>query len=106
MIFLTDSMSEDDARDDDGAEILNAPVAEGVLVVRAALGELYAEDRDDGAEGVRQVVHGVQHNGDGVGQEAHRRLEACEEEVGNDADDARAGDLLFADLTVHLVRLT
>ena len=91
---------QDDGRNDDGAEILNAPVAEGVLFVRAALGQLHAQDGDDGAERVGEVVHRVQHNGDGVGQQAHQSLEACQKDVCDDADHAGARDLFLADVVV------
>ena len=87
-------------RDHNGAEILDAPVAEGVLCVRAALGELDAEYRDDGAQRVCEVIDRVEHDGDGAREQTRSRLEPGEKEVGRDADQAGAGDLPLADICI------
>ena len=91
---------EDDGRDEHGAEILHPPVAEGVLVVRRPLGELDAEDRDDRAHGVGEVVDRVEDDGDRAGEQPDHRLEGGEQDICDDADHAGPGDLLRAEIAV------
>ena len=66
-----------------------------MLLVRELSGKLGAHDGDDGGQGVGEVVHRVQGDGDGVGHDAHEGLEGREKDVGQDADDAGADDDFF-----------
>ena len=70
-----DAGPQDDDGDDDRGHVLAAAMAERMLAVRLLPGKLRADDRDDGRKRIGQVVHGVQHDGDGVRQHAHKRLE-------------------------------
>jgi hypothetical protein len=85
-----DARPQHDDGDDDRREVLDAPIAKGVLAVGLLAGKLGAHDGDDGRRGVRQVVDGVEHDGDGVHEQAERRLEGREQDVCHDARRSRA----------------
>ena len=87
-----DAGVQHDAGDDHGAQVLDASVAEGVLLIGQPARQLGADDGDDGGQGVGQVVDRVQDHGDRVGDDADARLEGRQEYVGQDADDAGADD--------------
>ena len=57
---------EYDDGNDGGAEIFIAPVTKGMVSVRRPSGQLCPHDRDDGGEGVAEIIDGIQHNGDRV----------------------------------------
>ena len=88
---------EDDGRDDHGAEVLDAAMAERVLLVRLAAREFGTGDRDDGRQRVGQVVDGIEQHGDGVRRQSDGCLEGREQDVDDDADETRAHD----DLPAH-----
>ena len=58
--------------------------------------ELVADNRDDGRERVREVVHGIENDGDGICHEADNRLDARENDVGDNSDNASFDDDLIA----------
>ncbi len=85
-----------DHGNDHGAEVFYAPVAEGMLFIRLHAGQLGADDGNERAAGIRDVVDRVQHDGDGMAHQADCRLEDGEEHVGNNPDDAGPDDRFFA----------
>ena len=90
-----DAGVQHDQADDHGAQVLDSSVAEGVLLVRFLSGQLRADDGDDAAQGVAEVVHGVQDDGDRAGDEADGRLGYGQQHVDGHTDDAGAHNLLF-----------
>ena len=80
---------EDRRGDEQAAEVLDAAVAEGVLVVGGALGHAKAHERDDRAARVGQVVERVGHHGDGGRHRAGQKLEREQQQVERDAHPAR-----------------
>ena len=83
---------QNDPRDENPGEILHPAIAEGVLFVRRPARQLGAQNGDDGGQGVAEVVHGVQDDGDGVGQQAHRHFEGHQTEVGPNGHQAGSDD--------------
>lgn len=88
-----DTSRKHDDGDDDGCEVLHAPVAEGVLQVSRPGGQLRADDSDDARERVAQIVDGIHDDSHGVSYDAHSGLERSQQDVGGYADVARADDL-------------
>ena len=89
-----DAGVEDDDRDHRGRNVLGAAVAVGMLLVRLPPGQLGADDGNDGGQGVGEVVHRVHHHGDGVGEQAHGGLEARQQQIRQDPQNACAHDHL------------
>ena len=85
-----------DGCDDHGGQVLNAAVTERVLFVGQFSRELVADNGDDGRERVREVVHGVENDGNGISHEADNRLDARENDVGDNPDNASLDDDLIA----------
>ena len=85
-----------DHRNDHGAQVLDAPVTERMLLVRLLSGELCAYDRDQRASRVRDIVDGVKHNGNGMRHDSDHCLKGGEENVGNNPYDAGPYDSLLA----------
>ena len=63
----------------------------GVVRVGGLIRNPEADEGDDGAGGVGQVVHGVGGDRDGAGQGAHQQLEREQQKIANDAHKARHG---------------
>ena len=63
-----------------------------MVAVGLLAGKFCADDGDDRRERISQVVDCIEHDGDGVGRQAHNGLEAGEKHIGYDADDARTHD--------------
>lgn len=87
---------QDNDGDDDTGEVFHATVAEGVVAVGPAPGELGAHDGDDGGQGVGGVVDAVQDDGDGMGHEPDGHLEGDEQRIADNAVDARLDDFPLA----------
>ena len=87
-------------RDEHAGQILDPAVAVGVLLVRPPPGQLGAHDGDHRGQGVAEIVHRVQDDGDGVGRQAHEHLEGHQDQV-----DAHAYQTGFYDLlgTIHQI---
>ena len=83
---------ENDDGNDGGREIFGPAVAVGMLLVRLPPGDAGTDDGDDGGERVGEIVDRVQHDGDGVREQADHGLEARQQHVGDDADDAGTHD--------------
>ena len=69
-------------------EVLDAGVAKGVLFVGGLACQLKAHQHDDGGAGVRQVVHGVGHDGHTAGHQPRRQLDGKQQQIGGDAHGA------------------
>ena len=63
-----DARIKHDARDDHGAEVLDAPVSQGMFPVGRFSRKFRAHDRDDGRKGVGEVVDRIEDDRDGVGE--------------------------------------
>ncbi len=85
-----DAGIEHDHCDDRGSQILDAAVSQRVLLVWLLVGKLRACNRDDRGQGIREVVHRIEHDCNGVRCKAYGCLHGSERHVGSDADDARA----------------
>ena len=96
-----DARGENDRRNDDRREILDASVAKGMFLIRLSAGELDADDRNDRRQSVGEVVHRVQYDRYRARDQADRRLEACKHEVRDDADETRLRDFLLSQIAVH-----
>ena len=71
-----DTRREHDDCDNDGAEILYAPKAEGMLAVGRTLRELRADDSDDARQRIAQVIDCVHHDSHAAGENTHDSLES------------------------------
>ena len=91
-----DARVNHDGGDDHGGQVFNATVTERVLFVGQFSRELVTDNRDDGRERVREVVHGVENDGNGISHEADNRLDARENDVGDNPDNASSDDDLIA----------
>ena len=76
-------------------QVLNPPVPQGMLPVRASPRQLRSRDGDHGTQRVAQVVYRVQHHRDGVGNQSDGCLECRQKDVGDNPDDARPNDNLI-----------
>ena len=72
-------------RDDEGCDILDAPVSERVVLIGLFSGHLRADHRDHGAAGVRQVVEAIGHDRHGVDDDADGNFEYKKEQVAYDS---------------------
>ena len=72
-------------RDDEGRDVLDAPVAERVILIGLFSGHLRADHRDHGAAGVRQVVEAIGHDRHGVDDDADGNFEYKKEQVAYDS---------------------
>ena len=63
-----------------------------MLAVRLPSGELGAHDGDEGGGRIGKVVDGIQHDGDGMSQQADSGFKAGQKDIGKDADDAGTDD--------------
>ena len=77
----SDTGIQHDRGNDHGAQVFDPPVSQGVLPVRRPSRQFRADDRDDRRERVGQIVHGVQHHGDGVRDQAGRHLEGRKKHI-------------------------
>ena len=84
---------EHDDGDDDGAEVLDAAMPVGVVAVGGFEREFGPDDGDDAGKDVGEVVHGVQDNGHGTGEEAYKGLESRQHQVGDDSHHAGSDNL-------------
>ncbi len=94
---------QDDHGDHQPGDILQPPVAEGVVLVRGLGGQLEAQQGDHGGTGVGEVVYRVGGDGDGAAENSGQELSCEEEEVQADAHaaaqnavgpaDRRGGDI-------------
>ena len=66
-------------------------MAKGVVSVRRFFRNFKAQQADDGAARVGEVVHRVGHNGDTSRQGAHRQFGGEEQNIGSDAHRAGEG---------------
>ena len=89
-----DTCREHDDGYDDGAEILDAAEAEGMLAVGRALRKFGADDGNDTRERVAEVIDGIHHNGHRTGQHAHSGLETSQQHVSHNAYPAGPNDFL------------
>ena len=93
-----------DRGDDHGGQVFNAAVTEWVFFVGQFSRELVADNRDDGRERVREVVHGIENDGDGVCHKADNRLDARENDVCDYPDNACSyDDLISVDFFVDVI---
>ena len=76
---------QDGRRHDEAGQVLDAPVAEGVVVVGLFGGQPEARQGHHRGARVRQVVEGVGGDGDGAGEHARQQLPRREEQVEHDA---------------------
>ena len=90
-----------DRRDYGGADVFYSAVTQGVLSVGGSSRDLGAYDGHHRREHVAQVVHGVQDDCDGVGEESHERFEGSEEDIGDNAGDPRTDYSFFPRFRVH-----
>ena len=67
-------------------------MAEWMLLVWFAPREFGTDDRDDGRQGIRQIVDCIEQHGNGIRCDADGRLEGRKQDVDDDADDTRAHD--------------
>ena len=99
-----DARINHDGGDDHGGQVFNAAVTERVLFIGQFSRELVADNRDDGRKCVREVVHGIENNGNGVCHEADNRLDARENDVGDNPDNAGSyDDLISVDFFVDVI---
>ena len=72
-------------RDDEGRDVLDTPVPEGVVLVGFLSGHLRTDHGDHGAAGVGQVVKAVGHDRHGVDDDADGNFEYKKEQVAYDS---------------------
>ena len=89
-----------DKRDNDPAEVFNPGVAEGMLFIRRLSGQLEAYQHDNGGAGIRQVVHGVRHNGQGVRKESGQKFDEEQQQVGGDPHSTRRTAAFLPDFRI------
>ena len=66
--------------------------------------ELVADNCNDGRERIREVVHGIENDGDGVCHKADNRLDARENDVSDYPDNACSyDDLISVDFFVDVI---
>ena len=99
-----DARVNHDGGDDHGGQVFNAAVTERVLFVGQFSRELVADDCNDGRECIREVVHGIENDGNGVCHKADNRLDARENDVGDNSDNASSDDdLISVDFFVDVI---
>lgn len=67
-------------------------MAERMLLIRLAVRELRACDRDDRGQGVGEIVDRIEQHGDGIGRETDRRLKSRKQNIDKNAHNTRAHD--------------
>ena len=77
---------EDKGGDDCRAEIFRSSVSEGMLLIRFFGCVFGPQDGDDGGKRVRQIVHCVQDDRDGIGRQSYDCFKSGEEHIRSDAD--------------------
>ena len=82
--------------DDHRAQVFDAPVTKRMLFIRFLSRQLRANDRDQGASGIGDVVDCVKHDRDGVGHQADHSLEAGKKYIGDYSDNACPDDCFLA----------
>jgi hypothetical protein len=87
-----DARIENDHGNDQRAQVLITAMAEGMLEIRIAAGQLGPCHRNDRRKHIGQVVHRIHQNGNGMGGKAHHCLEAGKQEIHHDADQTGAKD--------------
>ena len=83
-----DAHEENDHGDDQARDVLQPPVAEGMLGVGLLSRKLEAEQRHDARARIGEVDEGVRRDGDGAGERASEQLECEEQQIEADAHDA------------------
>ena len=99
-----DARVNHDRGDDHGGQVFDAAITERVLFVGQFSRELVADNCNDGRECIREVVHGIENNGDGVCHKADDCLDARENDVSDYPDKACSyDDLISVDFFVDVV---
>ena len=79
---------QDQARHRKARDVLDAPVAEGVVRVRLPSRQPETQQRHCRGARVRQVIEGVRRHGDGAGQLSREKLPRKQQDIQGDAHDA------------------
>ena len=69
-----------------------------MLLVGLLACEFGSNNSNDAGCGIRQVIHGIKGNGNGIREKTDDRLERCEKNVCDNTDNAGANDDLVAGL--------
>ena len=94
---------QDDHGDDHGAQVFDAPITEGMLFIRFLPGQLCSDDRDQRTACIGDVIHRIEHDGDGIGHQSDHRLECGQKHVGDNPDQTGFDDDFFPCLPIYRI---